>query len=65
MIEMPTGKKCGCIHTHTCNETVLPGDGGQVVAVDIALKLKDFSRLKKQKVRERESDGRDRVSKLW
>lgn len=33
-------------HTHTCNETVLPGNGGQVVTVDIAIKLKDFSRLK-------------------
>lgn len=36
-------------HTHTCNETVFPGNGGQVVAVDIALKQKDFSRLKNQK----------------
>ena len=58
MLEMPTpaglscvteiSKNCGCIHTHTCNETVLPGDGGQVVAVDVALKLKHFSRLKSQ-----------------
>lgn len=40
--------------THTCNETVLPGDGGEVVAVDIALKLKDFCRLKNNKGKERE-----------
>lgn len=40
--------------SHTCDETVLPGDGGQVVAVDVALKLKDFSRLKNDKVRQRE-----------
>lgn len=31
---------------------MLPGDGGQVVAVDVALKLKDFSRLQSNKVRE-------------
>ncbi|KAG7223387.1 hypothetical protein INR49_032214 [Caranx melampygus] len=41
-------------NTRTCDETVLPGDGGEVVAVDVALKLKDFSRLKNRKEGERE-----------
>lgn len=34
------------VSTHTCNETVLPGDGRHVMAVDIALEVKGFSRLK-------------------
>lgn len=46
--------------TYTCNETVLPGNGRQMVAVDITLKLKDFSRLSNHTMREREPQ---RVSK--
>lgn len=41
-------------HARTCNETVLPGDWGQVVTVDVAFKLKHFSRLHNQRRRRRE-----------
>lgn len=36
----------GSLGSHTCDKTVLPGDGRQVVAVDVSIKLKDLSRLK-------------------
>lgn len=48
--------------SHTCDETVLPGNGGQVVAVDVALKLEDFSGLKDDKVREREGQPSVRLA---
>lgn len=47
--------------TRTCNETMLPGDRGQVVVVDITLKFKNFSRLKNQRRKregEREQEGK-------
>lgn len=37
----------GSLGSHTCDKAVLPGDGRQVVAVDVSIKLKDFSRLKR------------------
>lgn len=40
----------------TCNETVLPGDWGQVVIVDITLKLKHFSGLKNKIQKEKETE---------
>lgn len=45
---------CHWDHARTCNETVLPGDWRQVVTVDVAFKLKHFSRLHNQRRRRRE-----------
>lgn len=56
------------VFAHTCNETMLPGNGGQVVAVDIALKLKNFSGLKKSEGKKRrqtnKSEGQTAAVKI-